>query len=110
MLLALFVRVAVPIGFMPKSTGGTVSVQLCDGQHSITLDLGEKNPTHNKAGDAPCMFAGGFAAGLITHATPVPALSIFQNEMRSASTAIADLTTHRLAAPPPPAHGPPARA
>ncbi len=111
MLLALLMRVAVPAGFMPMSLDGKLIVQLCTGTGPATmmLDIGKDIPApdKHKAGDSPCAFSGGFAGGLIDAALPTvlaPALALLR---LITGAAIADLTVHRLAAPPPPAIGPP---
>ncbi|MBT2187827.1 hypothetical protein [Sphingobium nicotianae] len=111
MVLALLMRIAVPAGFMPTSIDGKLVVQLCTGTGpaTMTLDIGKDAPApdKHKMADSPCAFSGGFAGGLIDAVAPVvlaPALALLQLVN---GAAIADLTVHRLAAPPPPAIGPP---
>ena len=111
MLLALLMRVAVPAGFMTTSVDGKLVVQLCTGTGpaTMTLDIGKDAPApdKHKAADSPCAFSGGYAGGLIDTALPTmlaPAMALLQLVN---GAAIADLTVHRLAAPPPPAIGPP---
>lgn len=111
-LLVLSMRMLVPTGFMPVASDGRMVIQLCTGTGPATmvLDLGKAAPTsgdQHQAGDGPCTFAGAFAGGLLAAAMPTilaPALAIAR---LSHGAAIADLTVHRLAAPPPPAIGPP---
>ncbi len=110
-LLVLSMRVLVPAGFMPVSLDGKMVVQLCTGTGPATMviNLGKTTPApdKHKAGDSPCTYAGGFAGGLIEAVSPavlLPALAIMRLPQ---GAAIADLTVHRLAAPPPPAIGPP---
>lgn len=109
LLLALSVRLVVPTGFMPVATGYGIIVSLCSGSGpaEIFVDLGKNGsaPRHSAA-DSPCSFAG-FGAGLangtlaaLPSPAPLPAILI-------PGRAIADLTVLRLAAPPPPAIGPP---
>jgi hypothetical protein len=111
-LLVLAIRVIAPTGFMPVASAGKLAVQLCTGSgpETVTLDITRDAPApdgKHKANDAPCAFAGGFAGGLIEAAVPMillPALALLRLPH---GAAIADLTVHRLAAPPPPAIGPP---
>jgi len=110
--LVLLLRALVPSGFMPVETNGRIVVQLCTGTGPATmvLDLGKAAPTsgdQHKAGDGPCTYAGTFAGGLLAATPPsvlAPALAL---ALLPNGAAIADLTVHRLAAPPPPAIGPP---
>lgn len=113
--LVLAVRLVAPAGFMPANVGGKLVVELCTGTGpaTMTIDIagpGGKNapaPEKHKAADSPCSFAGGFAGGLIEAVVPailLPALALLRLPQ---GAAIADLTVHRLAAPPPPAIGPP---
>jgi len=111
MLLVLAMRVAVPAGFMPISLDGKLVVQLCTGSGpaTLTLDIGKDAPApgKHKAADSPCAFSGGFAGGLIDAALPVMLTPVLALQRLRQGAAIADLTVHRLAAPPPPAIGPP---
>ncbi|WP_237829252.1 hypothetical protein [Sandaracinobacteroides sayramensis] len=112
LLCALAMRMAVPAGYMPAFGNGTASLVLCSafGDKRIDVDFGKAGSTDQQAMDLPCVFAStpgaipaftGAQAGLL--AWPLVSAAFF-------SAAIADLTTHRLAAPPPPALGPPAQA
>ncbi|HZV19467.1 MAG TPA: DUF2946 family protein [Sphingobium sp.] len=111
-LLVLSLRMLVPTGFMPVASEGRMVIQLCTGTGPATmvLDLGKAAPTsgdQHKAGDGPCTYAGTFAGGLLAATPPsvlAPALAL---ALLPNGAAIADLTVHRLAAPPPPAIGPP---
>ncbi|GAA0728908.1 hypothetical protein [Sphingomonas japonica] len=107
--LVLLLRTLVPSGFMPVETGGTIVVQICSGYGpaSIEIDLGKKAPgKHHKASDQPCSYAG-FAGPLLAQLGPAVLSAPLPVIMLSSGAAIADLTVHRLAAPPPPAIGPP---
>jgi hypothetical protein len=109
LLLALSVRLVVPTGFMPVATTYGIIVSLCSGSgpSEIFVELGKKGPApQHSAADSPCAFAG-LGAGLTNEppallptVLPLPAIITL-------GRAIADLTVHRLAAPPPPAIGPP---
>jgi len=108
--LVLLLRALVPSGFMPVETNGRIVVQLCTGTSpaSIVIDLGQKAPAdQHKAADHPCDFAGGFAGGLLSPALSAPVPAPLPAILLPFGAAIADLTVHRLAAPPPPAIGPP---
>jgi len=110
-LLVLLLRTLVPTGFMPVEMDGKIVVQLCTGEggtKSILIDIGKKAPaSEHKMSDKPCTFAGGFTGAFLPSMPAplaVPALSAI---LLPFGAAIADLTVHRLAAPPPPAIGPP---
>jgi len=111
-LLVLAMRVLAPAGFMPVASDGKLVVQLCTGTGPATmvLDIRKDAPApgeKHKAADAPCAFAGGFAGGLVEAVAPFILLPLLALQRLSQGAAIADLTVHRLAAPPPPAIGPP---
>lgn len=108
---ALLVRAIIPTGYMPTVSSDGIVMTLCTGNGAIEAfvpfddDDGSKHPQPTDDG---CAFATSVGS-LLTAAPPLSpepylASPAFQ------SRAIADLTVHRLAAPPPPAHGPPAHA
>lgn len=111
-LLVLAMRALAPVGFMPVAGEGKLVIQLCTGTgpETMVLDIRKDGPApaeKHKAADGPCSFAGGFAGGLIEAAPPAilpPETALLRLPH---GAAIADLTVHRLAAPPPPAIGPP---
>lgn len=112
LLCALAVRVAIPTGFMPAHGVHGLVITLCTGQGAVKAVLPiEKQgglPDHlGKAGD--CAFSTGLGGGLIV--PPLVSMPVIARALPLliASRAIADLTVHRLAAPPPPAQAPPAR-
>jgi hypothetical protein len=112
LFLVLFARILVPSGYMPVATANGVLVTLCTGNGPVEMlvDLGSDDAPgkHGSSGMAPCAFAG--MGGGTLAAAPVLAVFVAIDAGRTFSRAIADLTVHRLAAPPPPAIGPPARA
>lgn len=115
LLCALAVRVAVPTGFMPTKGAHGVLISLCTGQGAVKVVLpiehqGDDPADHDRGKEDACSFAAGLGGGLIDAAAPAIAASAFIFAHFLTSRAIADLTVHRLAAPPPPSHGPPARA
>lgn len=105
----LLLRTLVPSGFMPVEMDGKIVVQLCTGSgtKTILVDIGKKSPAdEHKASDKPCTFAG-FTGALLPPMLPPVAVPPLLAILLPFGTAIADLTVHRLAAPPPPAIGPP---
>lgn len=110
-LFALSLRILVPAGFMPTASATGMVLALCsqaDGK-TVTIDLGEPGPGKKQhAADRPCVFATGLGHGLLTAALPSAILPYVYGVTVFVGTLIADLTVHRLAAPPPPSRGPPA--
>lgn len=104
---AFTMRILVPGGYMPAASASGVFLTLCTAQGAVEVkvDLGEKQaPSETKAADCIFAFFGG--------ACPLPALlpQPFVNmpaATLSVGLAVADLVVSRLAAPPPPALGPP---
>lgn len=113
-LCALAIRVAIPTGFMPTQSLHGIVISLCTGEGAVKAILpiqkdGEP-ADHRKSVGGECSFAVGLGGGLLV-AMPVAAIATPMLFVpRGTSRAIADLTVHRLAAPPPPSQGPPARA
>lgn len=109
--LALVVRALVPAGWMPVADGMGVRLALCPGQAPTAHAMPSMShgPEHGGKGlpDHPCAFAAlGLAAGtvppslaLLPRAVPVPAPIAQRDE---------GAIGRGLAAPPPPATGPPA--
>lgn len=111
LLLALSVRALIPAGFMPTATSDGITVSICTGlgEKQVTLDAGKQAPAKkHPAADSPCLFAGtldhAIAAGIPARLAAAPPIAL----PLVWGTAIADLTVHRLAAPPPLPTGPPA--
>lgn len=111
--LALFMRLLVPAGWMPAADRGLM-ITLCTGTGAQQAWVDEQGNVHKgKPGegqaDHPCVF-NGFAAvldlpsGLDAVAAPLPVTIVLP---ALAVTAVA--IGRGLAAPPPPATGPPAR-
>lgn len=111
--LALAIRIAIPTGFMPAAAPGGIVITVCSGMGEtkafIPIEKEGDQDRHSTA-ETPCTFAAGLGSGLTTPNAAVSAPLLSPFAAVPASRAIADLTVHRLAAPPPPAHGPPARA
>jgi hypothetical protein len=115
-LCALAIRVAIPAGYMPAFAGGTVNLVLCStaGNGEIAVDFGKArqgpDDSHQKA-EMPCLFATALGNADLPDAGASNLPFSYSGKADAPNgRAIADLTTHRLAAPPPPALGPPAHA
>lgn len=112
MLLALAMRVAIPAGFMPAATGEGVTVLICtgDGMQARVIPVAGQHSdgAAPKGGQGACTFAAALGSGITSQAQSIEILLPFPVFI-AIGAAIADLTVHRLAAPPPPSQGPPAR-
>jgi hypothetical protein len=105
-LLALVVRVAVPPGFMADPTGGAGLV-LCVSHGPVSLDDGQPLAPEKANPDTPCAFVG-HASAAAAPETALPVLTILWRDAPAPQSAQPDQTPGRgLAAPPPPAIGPP---
>ena len=113
MALALAVRILIPAGFMPMVQPEGVVVALCNGVDaaSVVVDFGKKPVDRPHEADVSgCSYAAGLGGGLLLGAATafvatVPAVLAVASGQHAAQRADA-----RLAAPPPPAIGPPATA
>lgn len=69
-LLALTMRLLLPIGFMPDVSAGRITIALCTGHGPATAEIALPSGTnHHDSGqtakqDMPCPFASGAAHGL----------------------------------------------
>jgi hypothetical protein len=113
LLCVLAIRVAIPTGFMPVADAHGITISFCTAQGAVKSFLPnsqrEAGHGHHGPAAAPCAFAIGLGSPLLDPSGPAwlgtPA-STFDPPPPSA---MADMTVHRLAAPPPPAQGPPQR-
>lgn len=109
---ALALRLLIPSGFMPTASAQGLIVQLCSDMSgkTILIDLGQHLPSEKQkdAADGPCTFAGSLGHGMMPQTVAPLLLPFIYGSFLFASTAIADLTVNRMAAPPPPSQGPPA--
>jgi len=108
-LLALWVQVLVPAGFMLTTTGSSPSPGLvvCTGHGALDLgDHSHSGKAPRSKADAPCVFAG---HGLATAATEPLRISgpAYLFGAPAARTPVAPSPATGLAAPPPPSRGPP---
>lgn len=107
-LLALMIQILVPAGYMMADGPSGPSLVICTGHGPLrsAQDPGHPGKAPSSQPDAPCAFAGHAAApippaGVILTAAPIRA-------DRAPIQRLWDLTPGRgLAAPPPPAVGPP---
>lgn len=108
--LAIALKLMVPQGWMPDSRGG---LMLCSGKVAVATPVmahgghGRHDAPGKPTADHPCAFAGlGMAA-----APPPPLAAVIVPTMASDAppiTPVAVAVGRGLAAPPPPATGPPA--
>ncbi|MFC3443276.1 hypothetical protein ACFOKF_19155 [Sphingobium rhizovicinum] len=114
MLCALAIRIAIPTGFMPTQSIHGIVISLCTGQGAVKavlpIEKGSEPAGHEKSGGDACSFAAGLGGGLLDAPASAMAAALLPIAPLISSRAIADLTVHRLAAPPPPSQAPPARA
>lgn len=108
-LLALFLQVVAPPGFMVARQGARATLALCTG-HGPAMSVGDlvhHAPKPGKASpDTPCVYAGHNVVA------PAPALALVAaplGRIEAPPLAVwSDLAPGRgLAAPPPPSQGPP---
>jgi hypothetical protein len=104
-VMALFVRVLIPSGFMvADSQGGGFPLVICTGHGPLMLG-GDKAPPASHT-DSACAFAGHAAAPPPTLAhTPIPTRVALTPEPQKRIAYLAPGLG--LAAPPPPSHAPP---
>ena len=108
---ALFLRVWVPAGWMPASTGGVFAIELCSGDAPAPMAMHGKashhDGSHKAQHDGDCAFSP-LHAGLATatHAPVILGPSLAAVALRDHAPS-AYLATGPPA-PPPPATGPPA--
>lgn len=102
-------KVAAPPGFMFAAPGSGFSLVICTGHGPLTLDLPDHKGAPSKSkSDAPCAFAGHAAPP--TPAFGAPLIGSAFSQRAELDLPRFDLVPGRgLAAPPPPAQGPPTR-
>jgi hypothetical protein len=106
-LLALWMQVLVPAGFMVSTTGGDPSLVICTGHGAVDLsDRGHSGKAPQSKADAPCVFAG-HGLGAATPERVRIASPAYAFAAPLAVTAEQVSPGNGLAAPPPPARGPP---
>jgi hypothetical protein len=108
---ALLVRAIIPTGYMPTVSKDGIVMMLCTGNGAVKTFVpfdDNDGGKHPQPADDGCAFAMSVGS-LLAAATPLSAQPFLASPVLQ-GRAIADLTVHRLAAPPPPAHGPPAHA
>jgi hypothetical protein len=110
-VMALFVRVLVPSGFMmaDSHTGGGFPLVICTGHGALTLDGSSKSPPVHSHDGGACAFAGHASAPPPALAsTPIAVPTAFAAPPPQRAVTVAPGLG--LAAPPPPSHAPPLQA
>lgn len=117
LVAALLARGLAPEGWMPvANAAGGIEITICNGSGPadamvLTADgkLHHKAPDKGQPGNHPCAFTG---LGIVDASPPPPAIvaPIRPATTAPALAALGPLPGRGLAAPPPPATGPPARA
>jgi hypothetical protein len=106
-LLALWVQVLIPSGFMVASSDTGPALVICTGHGALTLDShGQPGKAPSPKADMPCVFAGHGVAGAtppVARVSPPTAIVV----ARVAQAIRRAAPGRGLAAPPPPSHGPP---
>lgn len=112
-LLALAVRMVVPAGWMPSFTGGKASIMLCTGAGMVEAwvdadgKIHKQSPVKKGANDQPCAFAGLIGAADAPQFTHVVVTPLFAPQSSPHLDVTGVAIGLGLAAPPPPAIGPP---
>jgi hypothetical protein len=112
-VIALAARMIIPTGWMPSMVAGKATITVCTGAGMVEAwidadgKIHKESPAKKGAGDQPCAFAGLSAAA---DAPSYAELSL-ETALSPQSVPVAALTGVAiglgLAAPPPPAIGPP---
>lgn len=113
LLCVLAIRVAVPTGFMPVAGAHGITISVCTGQGAVKafLPIPQHEDGHDHHGPAaPCAFAAGLGGPLLDPIDSALRVTVPQSFDPLRPHAMADMTVHSLASPPPPAQGPPSRA
>lgn len=112
--LALAVRLLAPAGFMPVMTDHGVMVTLCTGQGAVQVMVErDQIPAPSDTGKHDgkmadhCPYAGGVSAPAIPALGVLGLLPVWHLPMGPIAFALKTGWIARLAAPPPPASGPP---
>lgn len=111
-LLALVLQLMFPAGFMADAPSGGhgIPIVICTAQGQVTVDWDGLSGSHKKQAPAkpmaPCAFAGHATASAPPVPQAIPVAAAFHAE-REAGRPYAVFPGRGLAAPPPPAIGPP---
>jgi hypothetical protein len=111
-LLMLAAQLVAPAGFMPVRTAQGVVITLCTGQGAVKMAMPHapaQAPAERQNDGKHCGFAGAVGAPALPAppiATPLPAWQLATGPI---AFALKTGWMARLAAPPPPSSGPPAR-
>ncbi len=106
LLFALATRALIPAGFMPTATPYGITMALCSGLNAVDMGLDPDGAPSDDQTAKLCIFAA-----VNTGLADAPALTLVAPgvvfAMPGHDVVIADPASPRLAAPPPPAIGPP---
>ena len=107
--LVLAMRVLVPAGWMPSEKGG-FAITVCTGSAMESAWVDSEGKVHKQApaqgGDSQCAFAG-LGAPMLGSDIPAPAMLAARADVAPAPSLALASIGQGLAAPPPPATGPP---
>ena len=108
LLLVLAMRLVAPVGFMPIAAGDSIAIQFCGGDNGVAqIAIDKKQPVDkHDAADKPCAFAVGAGAADLPATGPALRPPLVHAALLSVPV-VALLAAPGLAAPPPPAIGPP---
>ncbi|PVX29010.1 hypothetical protein [Sphingomonas pokkalii] len=114
LLCVLAIRAAIPTGYMPVAYAHGITISFCTGQGAVKafLPIPQREDGHDHHGPAapPCAFAAGLGGPLIEPIETAFGVKVPQTFNAVPPHAMEDMAVHSLAAPPPPAQGPPSRA
>lgn len=108
---ALAMKVAMPAGFMPVASAGTITVAVCNGSGPMTIAIPSlpDKPSDDAMKDKPCAFAG-LSAPSLAGADPVLLIAAIAFAFLVAIHRSVPAAPQRAARLLPPLRGPPARA
>jgi hypothetical protein len=110
---ALLMRAAVPAGWMPVASANGPTITLCTGLGMVEAwfdasgKIHKSAPHHGEKESGACAFSG-LGLALDVAAPPYLPGTIAERPASAPATHLADAVGRGLAAPPPPATGPPA--
>lgn len=111
--LVLAIRVAIPVGFMPTQAPNGIVISVCTGMGQakafLPIEKDSGKDRHSTA-EQPCIYAAGLSGAVVLPLLGEPGATFALVRSLPGSHVAADPVVRRLAAPPPPALGPPSRA
>jgi hypothetical protein len=113
MIFALAVRMIIPTGWMPSMIAGKATITLCTGAGMVEAwvdadgKIHKDSPAKKGAGDQPCAFAGLSAAADAPSYAELSLEPLLPPQLVPGAALTGVAIGLGLAAPPPPAIGPP---